>query len=199
MKRILYSCVSLFTATLCANAQNLTQQMYNLYEGHVKTLVQKIEGTPGEVITQFDENGRVLSTEQGDMKLNYLWNDDSSCIELRGYTNGKLQGSQMLYVSEMNALKYRYEVGGISFTIDFKTNGAVSKQTVSMNGQTQTTFFYFKSMEDTLPYKMVMSMGGQSMSAMIEIREVDSYGNPICLSQTANGQTMISTNEITYY
>lgn len=186
-------------ASLSVSAQNLTQQMFQLCKGQVKTLIQKVEGMPGEAKTMFDRNGKVLSYEQPDGKMEYSWNTNNSSVEIRGYVNGQLQGSQMLYISEMTASRYRYEMGGVSFSVDFKSNGAISKQAASMSGQTQTTFYYYKKTDDTLPYKMVTSMGGQSMSAMVDILEKDSYGNPTKFTQTANGQTITTRYDITYY
>lgn len=199
MKKSFILIVLAFAANLNVSAQNLTQQMFQLYKGQIKTLIQKVEGMSGEAKTMFDRNGKVLSYEQPDGKMEYYWNTDNSSVEIRGYANGQLQGSQMLYISEMTASRYKYEMGGVLYTVDFKSNGAVSKQTASMNGQTQTTFFYYKRIDDILPYKTVMSMGGQSMSAMIEIIEKDSYGNPTKFTQTANGQTITTIYEITYY
>lgn len=180
-------------------AQNLTQQMLQLYCGQIMTLVQRNEGMSGEAKTQFDRNGRVLSYEEPGGKLEYSWSDDNSSVELRGYQNGQYQGTQMLYISEMSTSRYEYTVAGVSYNIDFNSVGSISKQKMSANGQTQTSFFYYRTREDRLPYKIVMSMGGQSMSIAVEVLERDSYGNPIRVSQTANGETMITVNEITYY
>lgn len=199
MKRKIVFCLLLSVVTLCANAQNLTQQMFQLYKGQVKTLVQRVEGMEGEGIAQFDRNGRVLSYEGPEGKMEYSWSDDNSSVEIRGYNNGQLLGAQMIYISEMSANRYKYEVGGASSTVEFKSNGAVSKQTASMNGQTQNVFFYYEKAEDMFPYKMVSSMGGQSMSNMVKILETDSHGNPTRVSQTINGQTLINRYEITYY
>ncbi len=162
-------------------------------------MVQRFEGVQGEAITQFDKDGKVLSFEQPEGRLEYSWSDDNSSVEIRGFVNGLLQGSQVVRISEMSASKYVYEIGGISYTVDWKSNGAVSKQTMTVNGQNQTTFFYYKRPEDFYPYKSVTSMGGQSMTTTIQVIETDSYGNLKKFSQTANGQTVITLLDIAYY
>lgn len=199
MKRIFIFSLLLVAATLCSNAQNLTQQMFNLYQGQVKSLVQKMEGMPGEAIVQFDKTGKVLSVQQGDSRMDYSWKEDNSGVEISGYVNEQFQGSQMLYISEMTTTEYMYEASGISYAVKFKSNGAISKQTMSANGQTQTSFFYYKKQEDLMPYKIVTSMGGQSMTINVEILSMDSYGNPTKFTQTSNGQTITTIYEITYF
>lgn len=199
MKRLITLCLLFVATVLCACAQNLTQQMFNLYQGHVKTLVQRIEGMSGEAITQFDKNGKVLSFQQGDSRMEYSWKEENSGVEISGYVNGQYQGSQMFSISDMSSTDYKYETGGISFAIKFKSNGAISKQTISANGQTQTSFYYYKRQDDLMPYKIVTSMGGRSLSVNVEILSTDYYGNPTKFTQTSNGQTLTTMYEISYY
>lgn len=194
----LFSIALVCMASLSVNAQNLTQQMFQLYNGHVKTLTQSIEGTSEKATACFDRNGRVLSVEQSGVKLEYSWNGNNS-VEIQGYMNGQYQGNQMIYISELSSSRYRYEMGPVSFAIDFKANGAISKQIISAEGQSQSTYFYYGSSSDTMPYKVVTSMGGQSMSMMVDVHETDGYGNPIRYTQTANDQSVTYIYDIIYY
>lgn len=199
MKKISFLIMMTFVVNFNVIAQNLTQQMCQLHKGHVKTLTQRIEGQPGEGITRFDKDGKVLSFEQANVKMEYSWNSDNRSVEIKGYQDGIFQGSQMLYISEWSSSRLVYETGGVSLTTDFKKNGAISKQTMSANGQTQTSYLYYKRPDDFLPYKTVTSSGGQSMTINIELLSTDSFGNPTKYSQTVNGQTIITYCDITYY
>ena len=199
MKKIIVFLLFAIAFTLQINAQSLTQQMFNLYKGNVKTLVQKVEGIDGEIVTHFDKTGKVTSIEQGGGRMDYSWSSDNKSVELKGKVNGQYQGSQMLYISEMSSSIYKYEIGGISYNVEFKKNGAVNKQTISSNGQTQTTFFYFKRPDDLFPYKAVTSMGGQSITVTTSVLSTDSYGNPTKITQSSNGQSMTVICEISYY
>lgn len=199
MKKIIISLFVAIASTMCTNAQNLTQQMLNLYKGNVKTIVQRVEGIDGEAVTRFDRTGKITSVEQGGGKMDYSWSSDNKSVELKGYVNGQYQGAQMLYIKEMTSTNYKYETGGVTYTVEFKKNGAINKQTMSANGQSQTTFFYFKRPDDLYPYKAVTSMGGQSMTVTSTVLSTDSYGNPTKISQSSNGQTMTMICEITYY
>lgn len=199
MKKVLSLCIMVFVAFLNVNAQMLTQQMFNLYYGHVKTLAVRVEGVFGESSAKFDRDGKVTEIIENGVQYKMQWNKECSSVLLRGYVNGSCQGEQTLSIYENSASTFSYGVAGITNTYNFKSNGAISKQTMSSNGQTQSCYYYYRSSEDIYPYKTVTTMNGQSMTTTIEILSVDSKGNPTRYSQSSNDHTMTRILEITYY
>lgn len=199
MKQLIVTILLTVFGTLLTNAQGVIQPMYNLYRGHVETLTQHIEGLWGEISVKFDHDGRALEINQNGVKLELAWSDDKTSVNIKGYANGVFQGEQPMTVKENSDTKFEYEMAGVTYTVIFQSNGSISKQTMTNGAQKMTNFYYYRSSDDLYPFKIVTNMQGQSMTAEINILETDKYGNATRFSQTMNGQTQTTINEITYY
>lgn len=182
-----------------ANGQELTKQMFNIYYGQPKTLVQSSSAMPGTMTIEFDRSGRILSKTGGDDKMVYSWSSDGTSVEVKAYNNGKYMGSGMIYIEQMTSDKYKYTADGAKIEVTFRTNGSMNKMTMSGGGQSMSTTYYYNSSTDTYPYKIVSAGGGQSMTVNVSEVNKDSKGNCIKCTQSAQGQSIVSTNTITYY
>ena len=199
MKKCYLSLVVVICNIFCANAQELTKNMFNIYYGHPKTLVQSSSMMPGTMTIEFDRSGRVLSKTGGDVKIEYNWSSDSTSVEVKAYNNGQYVDSGMIYIEQMTSDKYKYTADGLSIEVTFRSNGSINKITTSDGGQSMTTTYYYNSSTDTYPYKLVQAGGGQSMTINIAGFEKDSKGNCVKFTQSAQGQSVVSTNTISYY
>lgn len=198
MKKMIFMLLAIVAIT-SVQAQELTQRMFNIYNGNAKTLVEGYQGMEQKMTVQFDRQGRVLSKTDGVTKYVYNWASDGKSIDVKGYFNGQYQGAQPIYISEMSSSKYIYEIAGVTYTILFKSNGAINKMTASAGGQCMTTTYYYNDPNSQFPYKIVTSQDGQSMSTSISVISKDSKGNCTKNSQTVNGQSAINESAITYY
>lgn len=193
------------TLTICifnycyVNAQELTKQMFNIYYGQPKTLVQSSSVMPGTMTIEFDRSGRVLSKTGSDGKMVYNWSSDGTSVEVKAYNNGQYVGSGMIYIEQMNSEKYKYTADGASIEVSFRSNGSINKMTMSGGGQTMSTTYYYNGSTDAYPYKIVSAGGGQSMTVNVTGVEKDSKGNCTKYSQSMQGQSVVSTNRIIYY
>ena len=70
---------------------------------------------------------------------------------------------------------------------------------MSGGGQSMSTTYYYNSSTDVYPYKIVSAGGGQSMTVNISGVSKDSKGNCIKYTQSSQGQSIVSTNTISYY
>lgn len=183
----------------CVNAQELTKQMFNIYFGQPKTLVQSSSAMPGTMTIEFDRSGRVLSKSGGDGKMVYNWSADGTSVEIKAYNNGQYMGSAMIYIETMTSEKYKYTANGTSIEVSFRPNGSINKMTMSGGGQSMSTTYYYNSSTDVYPYKIVSAGGGQSMTATVTGIDKDSKGNCIKYTQSAQGQSVVNTNNISYY
>lgn len=181
------------------NAQELTKQMFNIYCGQPKTLVQSSSAMPGTMTIEFDRSGRVLSKTGGDGKMIYNWSSDGTSVEVKAYNNGQYVGSGMIYIEQMNSEKYKYTADGTTIEVSFRSNGSINKMTMSGGGQTMSTTYYYNGSTDAYPYKIVSAGGGQSMTVNVTGVEKDSKGNCIKYTQSVQGQSVVSTNSISYY
>ena len=194
---ILLSVVACVVSLL--DAQELTKKMFNIYQGQPKTLVQSNSEMPGSMTIEFDRSGRVLSKSGGDGKMVYNWSSDGTSVEVKAYNNGQYMGSGMIYIEQMSSEKYKYTADGASVEVTFRSNGSINKMTMSGGGQSMSTTYYYESSSDLYPYKLVMSGGGQTMSIKVYDIVKDSYGNCSKFTQSAQGQSMITNNKISYY
>lgn len=199
MKKKLVLSLVLMISNCAVNAQELTKQMFNIYFGQPKTLVQSSNSSPESMTIEFDKSGRVLSKNAGSGKMVYNWNSDGTSVEVKAYNNGKYMGAGMIYIEQMTSEKYKYTADGATIEVSFRTNGSINKMTMSGGGQSMSTTYYYNSSTDAYPYKIVMTGGGQSMTINVTGVEKDSKGNCIKLKQSAQGQSMINTNRILYY
>lgn len=183
----------------CVNAQELTKQMFNIYYGQPRTLVQSSSAMPGTMTIEFDRSGRVLSKTVGDGKMVYNWSSDGTSVEVKGYNNGQYVGSGMIYIEQLTSEKYKYTADGASIEVSFRPNGSINKMTMSGGGQSMSTTYYYNSSTDAYPYKIVSAGGGQSMTLSVTGIDKDSKGNCIKFTQSAQGQSVVSTNTISYY
>lgn len=180
-----------------ASAQELTKKQFCIYFGQPKmvttsTMVQS-------AIIEFDRSGRVSSKTMGPMKVVYSWSDDGKSIKCTGYNNGETIGTTNVRIFEMSEVRYSYEIDGVSYIVTFRGNGSINKMTMSGNGQSVSQTYYYESSDDYYPNKIVMSGGGQSMTTTFSNLKTDSQGNAISIIQSAQGQSMSSTNSIIYY
>ena len=183
----------------CVIAQELTKQMFNIYYGQPKTLVQSSSVAPGTMTIEFDRSGRVLSKSGGDGKMVYSWSSDGTSVEVKAYNNGQYVGSGMIYIEQMTSDKYKYTADGAKIEVSFRTNGSINKMTMSGGGQSMSTTYYYNSSTDAYPYKIVSAGGGQSMTVNVSGVSKDSKGNWIKYTQSAQGQSIVNTNTISYY
>lgn len=199
MKKYFITMVAIVCSCLFTNAQELTKKMFSLYYGQPKTLVQSSNMSSETITIEFDRSGRVTSKSMGSGKMVYNWRADGNSIEIKAYNNGQQMGSTIVYIKEMSSSQYRYEADGTTCMVTFRDNGSIGKMTLSGGGQTMTTTYYYNSSSDTYPYKMATAAGGQSMSVSVSGINKDSQGNPIRYTQSAQGQSGVFINTITYY
>ena len=173
--------------------------MFNIYYGQPRILIQSNSVMPGTMTIEFDRSGRVLSKSGGDGKMVYNWSSDGTSVEVKAYNNGQYIGSGMIYIEQMTSEKYKYTADGASFEVTFRSNGSINKMTMSGAGQSMSTTYYYNSSTDVYPYKIVSAGGGQSMTLSVTGIGKDSKGNCIKFSQSAQGQSVVSTNSISYY
>ena len=199
MKKFLLSVAFVAYNIFCASAQELTKNMFNIYYGQPKTLVQSNSMMPGTMTIEFDRSGRVLSKTSGDGKMVYNWSADGTSVEVKAYNNGQYLGSGMIYIEQMTSEKYKYTANGATIEISFRANGSINKMTMSGGAQSVTTTYYYNSSTDSYPNKIVSAGGGQSMTVNVSGVEKDSKGNGIKFTQSSQGQSMVNTNSILYY
>ena len=199
MKKNLILLLVLMVSNGVVKAQELTKQMFNVYFGQPKTLVQSSNISPESVTIEFDKSGRVLSKQSGSGKIAYNWSSDGKSVELKAYNNGQYMGASMIYIEQMTSEKYKYTVDGATIEVSFRTNGSISKMTMSGGGQSVSTTYYYSSSTDSYPYKIVTAGGGQSMTVNVSGVEKDSKGNSVSFTQSAQGQSMVNKNSILYY
>ena len=164
MKKYFLSFAIVLCAIFYANAQELTKNMFTIYYGQPKTLVQSSSAMPGTMTVDFDRSGRVLSKTSGEGKMVYNWSSDGTSVEVKAYNNGQYVGSGMIYIEQMTSEMYKYTVDGATIEVSFRTNGSINKMTMSGGGQSMSTTYYYNSSTDTYPYKLVQAGGGQSMT-----------------------------------
>ena len=199
MKKFFLTLAVVICNIFCANAQELTKNMFNIYYGQPKTLVQSSSMMPGTMTIEFDRSGRVLSKTGGDVKMVYNWSSDGTSVEVKGYNNGQYVQSGMIYIEQMTSEKYKYTADGATIEVSFRANGSINKMTMSGGGQSMSTTYYYNSSTDAYPYKYVSAGGGQSMTVNVTGVEKDSKGNCIKFTQSSQGQSMVNTNSISYY
>lgn len=199
MKKIFWALTIYICNYCCVNAQELTKQMFNIYYGQPKTLVQSSSAMPGTMTIEFDRSGRVLSKNSGDSKMVYNWSTDGTSVEVKAYNNGQYIGSGMIYIETMTSEKCKYTADGALIEVSFRPNGSINKMAMSGGGQSMSTTYYYNSSADAYPYKIVSAGGGQSMSVTVKGIDKDSKGNCIKYIQSAQGQSVVNTNNISYY
>ena len=199
MKKLFLSLTVVICNIFCINAQEITKNMFNIYYGQPKTLVQSSNIMPGTMTIEFDRSGRVLSKTGGDVKMKYNWSPDGTSVEVKVYNNGQYVNSGMIYIEQMTSEKYKYTADGATIEISFRANGSINKMTISGGGQSMTTTYYYNSSTDSYPYKIVSAGGGQSMTVNVTGIDKDSKGNCIKYTQSSQGQSMVNTNSISYY
>ena len=198
MKKFLFLLVTVFDI-FCADAQELTKSMFNIYYGQPKILLQSSSMMPGTMTIEFDRSGRVLSKAGGDGKMVYNWSPDGTNVEVKVYNNGQYIGSGMIYIEQMTLEKYKYTADGTIIEVSFRPNGSINKMIMSGVGQTMSTTYYYNNSSCTYPYKIVSAGGGQSMTVNVTGVEKDSKGNCIKFSQSSQGQSIVNTNKIIYF
>lgn len=199
MKKLLFFFVAFMCINSIAKAQELTKQMFHIYFGQPKTLVQSSDQLQQPMIIEFDKSGRVLSKSFGDEKVVYDWNPDGSSVEVKAYNDGQYMGASMIYIQEMSTERYKYTANGFLYELSFRNNGSINKFTISTNDQSITTNYYYSLSTDAYPYKIVTAGGGQSITTKVSGISKDSQGNCIKFTQSVQEQSMVTTNSITYY
>ena len=99
----------------------------------------------------------------------------------------------------MTSEKYKYTADGATIEVLFRPNGSMSKTIISGGGQSMSTTYFYNGSDDVFPYKIVSAGGGQSMAVDVSGIEKDSKGNYIKCTESSQGQSVVSTNVISYY
>ena len=185
--------------SLNLSAQELTKQMFNIYYGNPKTLVQSNSVSPEPVTVEFDRSGRVLSKAVGSGKMVYDWASDGKSIEVKLYNDGQYVAAAMVYIEEMSATRCKYTADGVGYDVLFRSNGSINKITMSSGGQSMTTTYYYNSSSDVFPTKIITAGGGQFMSVDISEIKTDAEGNCVECTQTAQRLSMKGKSTIFYY
>ena len=199
MEKLIVLIMTFVCINATTKAQELTKQMFNIYYGQPMTLVQSSSAMPGTMTIEFDRSGRVLSKSGGDGKMVYNWSSDGTSVEVKAYNNGQYMGSGMIYIEQMTSEKYKYTADGATIEVTIRSNGSINKMVMSGGGQSMSTTYYYNSSTDVYPYKIVSAGGGQSMTVNISGVSKDSKGNCIKYTQSSQGQSIVSTNTISYY
>ena len=180
------------------DAQNLTAAQMNIYFGHPKKATQS---TPqGVMVTEFDRDGRILSTTQGNMRIDYDWAEDGKSVTLSMFQGQNIKDSGVIEISEMSPEKLAYNVGGaVDYTVEFKANGAVSKGVMSNPQMAITTEYFYKEGDEYYPYAIEMRMGDQAQKVSVTVDRKDEAGNAVEFTQELMGQKEVTHLDIEYY
>ncbi len=199
MKKILFVLIAVCCIENATMAQELTKQMFSIYFGQPKTLVQSNNMTSETMIVEFDRSGRVLSKASGGAKMVYDWSSDEKSVEIKTYNNEQYAGGGTINIEVMSSNLYKFSTNGMDCEVSFRANGSINKMKMSGGGQTMSTTYYYRGSEDAYPYEIVTAGGGQSMSLSLSDISVDAKGNYTRCTQSAQGQSVITTNSISYY
>lgn len=182
-----------------SNAQNLTQQMYYMYNGHVKTLIQRVQGVPGETKIDFDRQGRVVSIVQpGNSKMLYTWHENGNDVEIKSFVGDLYLGKLVIKIKEMKPSMYSYQCDGIDYEVSFNSNGSFSYIRSSGGGYTRLqSFFYDKN--SMFPYKSLRKTANESITYILSALSADEHQNVTKFSTQVDNHTTITYNEIEYY
>lgn len=185
-------------ATLPMIAQELTARQMNLYFGHPKRVTKT--NSQGTMMTEFDRNGRVTCTRQGNISVTYEWNELGDAVTLSMYQGANFQEGVHVQVEENSPSRLKYSVdNALFFDVLFKDNGALNK-TVIGNAQMSASFtFIYESESDIFPSQIEQRRGDQSMIIDVVVIETDSYGNAIVYTQECQGQKDVIRLNIEYY
>lgn len=198
IKKIAVLMILAISCTAAVDAQNLTAAQMNIYFGHPKKATQT---TPqGVVVTEFDRDGRILSTTQGNMRVDYDWAEDGKSVTLSMFQGQNVKDSGVIEISEMSPEKLAYNVGGaMEYTVDFKTNGAVSNAVMSNPQMEITTEYFYREGDDYYPYAIELRMGDQAQKLSVTIDRKDAVGNAVEFTQELMGQKELTRLDIEYY
>ena len=199
MKKVFLVLAMVICSSLNLPAQELTKQMFNIYYGNPKTLVQSSSVSPESVTVEFDRSGRVLSKTAGSGAMVYNWASDGKKVEVKLYNDGQYVAATMVYIEEMSDTRCKYTADGVVYDILYRSNGSINKMTMSAGGQSMTRTYYYNSFSDVFPVRIVSAGGGQSMSINVSGIRTDAEGNCIEYTQSAQGQSMKGRHTILYY
>lgn len=183
---------------ITSEAQNLTASQMNIYFGKPQKIT--LTSSQGTAITEFDTSGRILHINQGNMSVSYDWAPDGSKVILSMYQGQNIQYSSTINISEMTSEKYIYNINGaINMTVNFNSNGAMSKVIASSPQMTATITYFYNNLQDMYPHLIEQTMGDQSIKLSVTINKTDSFGNAIEYTQECMGHKEVSHVTIEYY
>lgn len=186
-------------ATLPMIAQELTARQMNLYFGHPKRVTKT--NSQGTMMTEFDRNGRVTCTRQGNISVTYEWNELGDAVTLSMYQGANFQEGVHVQVEENLPSRLKYSMGNaLFFDVLFKDNGTLNKTVIVGNAPMSASFtFIYENESDIFPSQIEQRRGNQSMIIDVVVIETDSYGNAIVYTQECQGQKDVIRLNIEYY
>lgn len=195
---IILLAVCLISGYNSAFGQFLLASEMNIYFGHPKTISQTVNGNT--VLFEFDQEGRLMKSKQGNMSIEYKWADDNSSVTLSIFSGTVFSQSQYFEIVEFTKECLKYKITGYAdMSVSFDDNGRVNS-TLYSNPQISTTSkFIYKSEEDMFPYSVENSNGKESMSISIIVDEIDNMGNAIKYTRKSFGNEEKVVLNIEYY
>ena len=194
----------LLFSSLSTLGQDICCRTFNIYIGKVKEITDVVSNSYGQSqirTTTFDESGRILSQSSGDFKYTYYWCADSTEIEcvLSEMDKDAVVNKAYVYVNTYSDSELDYEIGDVSYHIDFNANRSINKSKIKQNKNILETQYVYNDGNNLYPYKVVQKSGSQTMVTYISVKKVDEYNNLLEFSQTSNGVTLTTQRTITYY
>lgn len=185
-------------ATLPMIAQELTARQMNLYFGHPKRVTKT--NSQGTMVTEFDRNGRVTCTRQGNISVTYEWNKLGDAVTLSMYQGANFQEGVHVQVEENSLSRLKYSMdNAVLFDVLFKDNGTLNKTVIGSAQMSASLTFIYESESDIFPSQIEQRRGDQSMIIDVVVIETDSYGNAIVYTQECQGQKDVIRLNIEYY
>lgn len=199
-KRSVTLLVIIVCGFLSVVAQNLTaSQMYIYFGQPKKVTVQNDQGTE---VTEFDRDGRIVSTSQRNMRIVYDWAEDGSEVKLTVFQGKDIEDSGAIKVFELSKKRYSYNVDGIvDMNVDFMDNGAIYSSVMTTPKMNLTTKYFYKESEDMFPDAIEYSYSkvNRSNKVSFTIDRFDSLGNPLEFTQVVKGSKNVIRQTIEYY
>lgn len=199
-KRSVTLLVIIVCGFLSVVAQNLTaSQMYIYFGQPKKVTVQNDQGTE---VTEFDRDGRIVSTSQRNMRIVYDWAEDGSEVKLTVFQGKDIEDSGAIKVFELSKKRYSYNVDGIvDMNVDFMDNGAIYSSVMTTPKMNLTTKYFYKESEDMFPDAIEYSYSkvNRSNKVSFTIDRFDSLGNPLEFTQVVKGSKNVTRQTIEYY
>jgi len=206
MKRIILAAVAA-VAALTAYSQpeaQYTAKMAGLYNGKPHVLTAQIPGE-GTVVTEFDEQGRIVtrsaSNTKGNFKSTYEWSADGSTLTVNSFSAGGTMETTSVYKVENTAehLLLTADTGGY-MELTYTPEGAVDAFT-DARGRQVITHQYSYGADKFFPTSVDIMVGPMTFGGTDNYKKVstDAKGNPTKITYTVENRPQSETYSITYY